>query len=226
MSIVPSSNIGKLTFYEAHVGRWTDNAASIGLLSSDCNALKDAIAKARDAYNAQQIALEASKSATQNTNNMIRALHVLGASDIAKIRAFADASGNVEVYPLADIPAPATPTPAPAPGKPTDFSVTLTETGAIMLKWKCANPVGTQGTIYEVRRSIAGSTPAFIGASGVKSFTDDTLPGGSTGVIYEVTAVRSTKRGLPSLVNVNFGVGGDGMMFATVTPTVGMKMAA
>ena len=47
-------------------------------------------------------------------------------------------------------------------------------------------------------------------AGGDKTFIDDTLPVGSTGVVYELTGIRSTRRGLSNQFNVNFGVGGGG----------------
>jgi hypothetical protein len=117
---------------------------------------------------------------------------------------------------------------APAPGTPTDFTASLNQTGVVTLKWKCANPAGTTGTIYECRRKIGNGSFAFIGAVGTREFADATLPAGSIGVLYEVTAVRSTVRGNPALFNVNFGVGGGGGMFIASTSEgePSMKMAA
>ena len=43
------------------------------------------------------------------------------------------------------------------------------------------------------------------------------LRSGSTGATYQITAVRSTRCGLPGQFNVNFGVGGDGLAFVTVS---------
>lgn len=230
MSIVPSSDIGRITFYEAHIAGWTLIPTQIGLLAADCTALAGLISKARGAYNAQQAALEASKAATMTMHQAVLAMHTLGAADIAKIKAFAEATNNPGVFPLASIPAPATPSPVGPPGTPFDFTVSLAQSGAITLHWKCNNPVGAAGTVYEVRRR-AGATGTFgyLASVGSKSFTDETIPAGSNGVTYEITATRSTKRGVAAQFNVNFGVGGDGMTFATVSPVsenATMKMAA
>jgi hypothetical protein len=109
----------------------------------------------------------------------------------------------------------------------------LLQTGALELKWKCNNPSGTQGTIYEVKRQIGGVGSGgfvFVGASGVRSFTDDTLPSGSAPVTYQITAVRSTARGKPAQFTVNFGIGGGGGFAITsitgASEGTSVKMAA
>lgn len=72
------------------------------------------------------------------------------------------------------------------------------------------NPSDTQGTIYEVKRQIGSGAFNFVGTTGVRVFTDDTLPNGSAPVTYQVTAVRSMQRGNPAQFTVNFGFGGGG----------------
>jgi hypothetical protein len=75
------------------------------------------------------------------------------------------------------------------------------------------------GTIYEVKRAAGGGSMEFVGASGVKTFTDDTLPMGASPVTYQITAVRSTARGNPAQFVVNFGTGGGGLTIASITPS-------
>lgn len=231
MSIVPNTEIGKITFYEAHIGPWTATPTQIGLVAADCTALAALITTARKAWDAQQAAAEAAKAATTAMHNAVRAMHTLGAVDLAKIKAYADVTNDPNVYAKAQIPMPATPAPVGPPGTPFDFTVALEQTGAVTLKWKCNNPSGAAGTVYEVRRRLSatggGGTFDYVGSQGVKSFTDDSIPGGSTALTYQITAIRSTKRGTPGQFNVNFGLGGDGMMVATVTEAgPAMKMAA
>lgn len=121
----------------------------------------------------------------------------------------------------------ATPTPRPAPGKPASLVVTLDETGVLNLGWKCANPPNTQGTTYNVFRKIAGETEfTYLGGTGERKITDTTLPAGSSGVIYQIQAVRSTAVGPWAQFNVNFGVSSGGAMTASVTETVPTKLAA
>lgn len=233
MGIVPDTRTGKIEFYETHADIWRTNATQIGLTVAEATELAADAADARAAYNASLTARDAAKAATQTFYSATSDLAGFGAGLLAKIKSYAESTGNPNVYQLAQIPPPATPSPAPAPGTPTNFTVGLLQSGAVELRWKCENPAGVSGTIYECRRRIGsgggGGAFAFIGATGTRSFTDDTLPSGSSGVTYEITAVRSTRRGAPAQFNVNFGVGGNGQAFArvvNVTPAPTAKLAA
>lgn len=226
MAIVPDTYIGKITFYEAHIAAWTAQATSVGLTDADCVALASLITAARSAYNNQQAALSAARGATAAMHAAVRAMHTLGSADIARIKAYAEETGDMGVFAKAEIPAPASPSPVGPPGTPTDFTVTLMQSGAITLRWKCANPVGGGGTSYRVQRRIGTGPFTQLGIVGARAFTDETIPAGSSGVVYQITAFRSTTGGTPAQFNVNFGVGGDGMVFATVSPVTAVKMAA
>ena len=92
--------------------------------------------------------------------------------------------------------------------------------GALQINWKCTNPPGTNGVVYEVRRRLGLGEYTFIGAVGTKKFIDNTLPIGSSNVSYQVTGTRGNLRGVSSSFNVTFGVGGGGLTIASV------KMAA
>jgi hypothetical protein len=230
MGIVPSTRIGKVEFYEAHVGPWTANAAGIGLLPASVTALATAVTAARAAYNAHIAAQAAAKAATNNFYDKVRSMHSapgFGADMIQTIKAYAETKNDPNVYNLAQIPPPPVPGTVPPPGTPTDFTVALHQNGAVELKWKCENPEGSVGTIYEVRRRTGTSTTApfvFVGAVGVRTFVDDTIPSGVSPVAYEITAVRSTSRGAPAQFTVTFGVGGGSGFVVSSAPE--MKMAA
>ena len=235
MGVVPDSRLGKIEFYEAHAlagGPWAANAAAIGLTPASVTALGTLTTAARTAFNAAEAARQSAKSATQAFYDAVRAMHSgpgAGQDMIDTIRNFAETKNMPNVYVLAQIPPPAIPgdpSTAPPPGTPFEFRVSLLQNGALELKWKCNNPSGTQGTIYEVKRSIGGGALNFVGATGVKSFTDDTLPSGSAPVTYQITAVRSTARGNPAQFTVNFGIGGPGLTIASITEGGPMKMAA
>lgn len=230
MSIVPDTRFGKLEFYEAHLQPWTTHAVAVGLTVPAVAALATATANARAKYDAQVAAQQAAKAATLDFHQAVAAMHSgpsLGADMIQTIKTYAQTTANPGVYVLAEIPPPATPGTTPPPGTPSNFTVALLANGTLKLKWKCSNPPGTNGTIYEVRRREAGEADfSFVGGTGVKGFEDTTLPTGSAPVTYEVTAVRSTARGDAAQFTVNFGTGGGGLAFATVTEGAGMKMAA
>ncbi|MFZ2875058.1 MAG: hypothetical protein WAZ94_11325 [Phycisphaerales bacterium] len=236
MGVVPDTRLGKIEFYEAHAlagGPWAVNAAAIGLTPAAVTTLGTLTTAARSAFNAAEAARQAAKAATQNFYDKVRAMHSgpgAGADMIDTIRLFAETKNDPNVYVLAQIPPPATPGTTPPPGTPFEFTVGLLQNGALELKWKCNNPSGTVGTIYEVKRSIGGGAMTFVGASGVKTFTDDTLPNGAMPATYQVTAVRSTARGNPAQFTVNFGIGGGGG-FAITSVTEGtvaspVKLAA
>lgn len=225
MSVVPKEVAAKIQFFEDHNAPWSSNAAAIGVSPTEVTSLATKVAAARAAYDAQQAAQLAAKDATLNLRLAVEAMGLAGSAIIKKVRAKAQTDG-LGVYALASLPAPATPTPVGPPGTPTDFTAALNPDGTLKLRWTCANPAGAQGTIYQVSRRTGGTGPGSsftpIGGTGLRSFTDPTVPAGVAAVTYQVVAVRSTSMGMPAQFTVNFGVGGDG-----VTPTVvGPKLAA
>jgi hypothetical protein len=226
MPIVPAAKVDKIAFYENHTAPWSTNAVAIGTTAAAVTDLTTKTTAARAAYNAQQAAQDAAKAATLTLNSAIDAMAAAGAEIILQIRAKAATAGD-SVYALAQIPAPATPSPVGAPGTPTDFSVALDGDGAVKLKWKCANPAGSTGTLYQVwRRTSADGEFVYLGGSGTKDFVDETLPAGSTAVTYQIQGVRSTAIGPWAQFNVNFGVSSGGTMTASVEETPPMKRAA
>ena len=111
---------------------------------------------------------------------------------------------------------------------PTDFKVSLSQGGALTLKWKCPNPAGSAGTIYQVARRLgATGSFTFIGGSGTRKFIDQTLPTGSSSITYRIVAVRSTAQGPEALFTVNFGVSaGGGERIASIAEVSAPKLAA
>jgi hypothetical protein len=212
MAIVPKDRVAKLEFYEAHIDPWTTNTVAIGLVAASVTALSTAAADARAAYTAHVAAQAAAKAATATFYDKIRVLHNApgyGADMIQQIKTKATTTNNPGVYVLAQIPAPAIPSPVPAPGTPTDFTVNLMQDGTLELKWKCPNPSGAGGTIYQLQRRAGAATEwTFAGATGSRRFVDASLPAGAAPVTYMITAVRSTAAGNPAQFTVNFGAGG------------------
>jgi hypothetical protein len=109
---------------------------------------------------------------------------------------------------------------------PTAFKVTLNPDGSLELTFKCSNPAGAGGTIYQVSRKIGAGAWQMIGGSGEKKFLDDTVPTGTASVSYRVQAVRSTQKGTANYFTVNFGVGGGGEMTATLAEPQPPRIAA
>ena len=132
----------------------------------------------------------------------------IGSNLIRTIRAYAETSQDPGVYALAQIPAPAEPGPVGPPGQPYELTIGLAATGAVSLGWKCDNPSGSQGTVYEIQRRIGTSSFQFLEVAGERSFEDSTIPAGSSGIVYQITAVRGKTRGAPAQFLVNFGAQG------------------
>jgi hypothetical protein len=217
MGLLPENNADRISWFTSRTPLWTTNATAIGTTSTQVTAVSTAATAASAALAAQVTAQNAAKAATETLNEAMRTLTNVGNVVIDQVRTKARTAGD-SVYPLANIPVPATPAPKPAPGKPTDLVVTLDETGVLFLKWKCSNPPGTSGTIYQVWRKIGASGALeYLGGSGTKAFTDDSVPKGSSYVMYQIQAVRSTAVGMWATFNVNFGVDTGGGMTAMVS---------
>ncbi len=211
MAIVPASKLGKIQFYEAHITPWTNNAVAIGLDLPQVAALTTATEAARDAYNNHVAAQAAAKAATQAFYDAVATMHSgpgLGSDMIAAIKNFAKSTNDPNVYALAQIPAPTPPGVVGPPGTPYAFSVGLLQDGALELKWKCDNPSGATGTVYEILRSDAGAPFKYVNTAGEKTYTDNTLGAGTSPVTYQITGVRSSIRGNPAQFTVQFGAGG------------------
>lgn len=148
------------------------------------------------------------------------------ASDLAKIIDGTSTVTNEQRIELG-LNVRATPTPVPPPGTPSNFRVELFEDGSLQLKWKCNNPNGAKGTLYQVyRRTSAEGEFTYLGGSGDRKFLDATIPAGSSQVTYQIQGVRSTAVGPWAQFNVNFGVTPSGTMTATVESATPVKKAA
>ncbi len=209
-----------VAFGNAHKDIFTANAAAIGLLPADAVAFKGAVDDAAAKLAAQELAKDAYRSATTNTNKSFGTLLTTQGDVIRKIRAFAESSGNSQaIYSLAQIPPVATPSVAPPPAQPTNLRVTLdTVTGWINLGWKASNPEGTAGTSYIIKRKVAGAGEwTFIGVTGVKRFTDKNFFAGPDSVQYLIQGQRGDQSGPANSINVTFGQSPEGAMTAFVT---------
>ncbi len=227
MSVVPSKPLLRIEFYENHIDGWVTNSTAIGLVTATTTSLQAKITAARNAYVAHQAAQQAAKVATEAFNQALSAMTIEGAGAMKTIRGKAETSGNPAVYTLAAIPAPATPTPKGPPGEVTNVKVALGATGALTLTWKCKNPAGAQGTMYQVWRKLDNETiSTYLGGSGDKKFVDDTIPAGTSKITYQFQAVRSTAVGPDSTFNVTFGNESNGTFAVSVEKVAPTKLAA
>jgi hypothetical protein len=222
MSVVPAKFPERITFYENHLEPFATNAVAIGITAAEASDLEVKTTAAREALTNRDLAQQAAESATLAMRDAIDAMSGAGAALIKKIRAKAEQTGGYSVYSLAEIPAPALPSPVGPPGAVTELTTTLNVNGTLNMKWKCTNPAGAKGTVYQVWRQIAGGGFTYLGGSGGKEFTDDTIPAGTSSLTYQIQAVRSTAVGPWAQFNVNFGAP-NGMVVTQTTPA---KLAA
>src|SRR5690606_36652319 len=126
-------------------------------------------------------------------------------------RAYANTTGDDEVYAVAQIPPPAQRDPAPPPAAPTDITLAVQPNGAIQVKWKITQPApGAEiQTVIQRRLNNSGSWQN-LGVTGLKTFTDSTVPGGTELVTYMLHATRAGVTGLFSQqTSINLGIPGN-----------------
>jgi hypothetical protein len=216
MSLIPDTINGTIDYLESKVEPWTTNATAIGTTSAAVTSMDAKLTTAREKLANQVAAQEQAKNATAELKAAIRDLRRAGSDIVKQIRAKAATAGD-GVYFLAQIPAPALPAPIPPPGTPTDFAVTLNPDGSLKLRWKCANPAGSQGTVYQLSRRIGEAGPFFVvGVTGSRSFVDTSVPAGTAGMTYQVIAVRSSAVGVAAQFTVNFGCAPGGEAVASI----------
>jgi hypothetical protein len=228
MAIVPTKIPQKISWFKTREAAWTTNATGIGITTAEMTTMTARTAAAAAALAAHELAQAAAKDATVALHEATRLMGAFGADLIKKIRAKAGQVGGDGVYALASVPPPATPSARPAPGKPTDLTVELDGNGSLVLKFKCPNPAGAAGTIYQIWRAVgAGTDFAYLGGTGQRKYVDTTVPAGATKLTYQIQAVRSTAVGMWATFVVNFGTNAGGGATASVSePAAAPKLAA
>ncbi len=222
-----------LAWAQTHAPVFVDNDSLIGLTEPQALSFQTAYNNAATAVQQQDAAISAAKAATTNANEKVGILRRSATLTTRMIRTFAENTNNPNVYAIAQIPPPADPGVAPPPAKPIDLSVELNNSsGALVLRWKASNPVGTSGTSYLVKRKLpTQSAFIFLGITGEKKFVDESFTAGPDSVQYIVQGHRAGSEGPESNVfTVNFGKAPGGGLTATVTDEGGgeqaMKLAA
>ena len=238
-TVLPKKLSSLVDFVETHADIWgAGDPTAIGLTAGQVAALSAQLNNTTDAISNRVAAEENARNRVVIQNSQGAELHRLAAECIRSIKTFAEAQAKPsDIYEAASIPMPKPPTPAPAPAQPTDLTVAVDPaSGALTLKWKCNNK-GLTGVSYMVSRRAAGEAAfTLLGATGTKSYVDDTFTAGPDSVQYTVQGMRGGVEGTMSpIFTVNFGQApGDAGVTATVTQTLfdgvaaggGAKMAA
>ncbi|HYE61329.1 MAG TPA: fibronectin type III domain-containing protein [Phycisphaerales bacterium] len=230
MRIVRSPRNKFYGFAKDHVGPFTTAPAAVGLSPTQAAAYTQAVTDAGDALDSISMLKQALKTATANANEKFRTLNQVMTQTVELIDIFAANSADPqEVYNTAELLPPTVPSEAGPPGLPGLFRATLNEDGSVKISWKCKNPVGTQGTVYVVRRKLLNATQfTQVALTGSRSYTDNSIPSASGGAVYTVQAQRGNVLGPTSApFTLQFGIDGGGNFAITgMTEGVNGKMAA
>jgi hypothetical protein len=209
MSTLPDRYDELLEFLRYHAARWAADPGAVGLSEEQALLVAQASEEAAAAYQAAYTARLQAETATNTLHAALRDARAAAGQAIRTIRAFAESAPHpIEVYSAASIAPPDDPSPIPAPGTPEYTGCALDPGGALTIRWKCRNPRGSRNVVYLVQRRTPGGAQqawTFLGATGVKRFTDESLPAGTPWAEYRITARRGAKEGSPCIRRVNLG---------------------
>lgn len=209
MATVPKGLSEKVAFFQTRLETIVANAVALGLTPEDVARLQEQVDIARAALIEQKEAQAIARAKTAAANEAVDALGRTGATILETVRATAAQTGNPELCGLALIPQRAQRSPIDVPGKPSDLRTELRADGSLRLKWRCDNPRGSTGTVYQIYRRSADQPLKYLGCVGEKQFVDGTIPKGATVLFYEIQAVRSTKVGESATFLIPFGSNSD-----------------
>jgi len=190
--IVPDTQQGAIDFFANRLSTWGANATSIGLTAQQVTDIADKVSAAQSKLAAAQAARIASKNATLELHNALDAMRSFGGDLIKTIRAFAETSGDDNVYVLSDIPPVSPPTPVGPPQTPTNITATINNFGYVTVRWKGSRAAGTQFILQRQLVPLTGSPEpwTYAGTTVDNEYTDITVPTGYAAVSYRVYAQR------------------------------------
>ncbi|MCA9279796.1 MAG: hypothetical protein H6815_09440 [Phycisphaeraceae bacterium] len=196
MSTLPGTIVGDIEWFEQRVTGWAENPAAIGLTAGQVTEITTETTEARTAYDNAQAAKTAAKNATMTQNTQVSEMRSFGNQVIKTIRAYALTQPDPNaVYTAASVPPPKDPQSNP-PEQPYGITYDLNDSGALELKWKGNTQGGS--TVYSVLRSVQ-TEPGEpfgqleqVGLTGVRSFTDSTVPACTIAAQYIIKAYKGS----------------------------------
>ncbi|MCW5776992.1 MAG: hypothetical protein KIS87_11180 [Phycisphaeraceae bacterium] len=196
MAVLPDSTIRMIEWFEQRIPVWTTNPTAIGLTMGQVTQLLSRTAAARSAYQNAQTARNESKSKTLLLNDAAGNLRGYGADLIKTIKAYAETTEDPTVYAEADVPPPAQPSPLGPPGTPTDIATSINNRGFIDIRWKADNAANSSGAYFKIERRLDDElTFRLLGTTGLKTFTDESIPVGTVQATYIITPCRGDASG-------------------------------
>lgn len=213
-SIPTSPKTAVLAWCNAHIDIFRTEAANIGLTADQALDFATATEAYATAAAAAEKARQEAEAATEAANDAYRLMRREMTTAIADVRQFAQRQTNPgAVYALAEVPPRQDPSTAPPPGQPTNLQASIvTATGAIELRWRSNNPVGTSGTSYIITRKLPTESDfRFVGVTGERRFVDNTFIAGPDSVQYQVQGQRADSASpVSEIFTLRFGRTGPG----------------
>lgn len=220
MATYPRDQAKLYTWAKVHAEAWAQDPAAIGVTPAAIAQYASIVDEFQAKATAARAARAEAIAATQASVHAKRAMRDATSDLVKVIRAYAATSGDDAVLNRALLPAIAAAAPIAAPGPCTGFRIDLNGDGSLTIGWTAKHPAGSDRVVYLVQRQLPGEEAwTLLGASGEKSYTDDTLPQGVTGATYTVTAQRGRVKGAASIpIVVSFGSvpSGGGMIAASI----------
>ncbi|MDP1662526.1 MAG: hypothetical protein Q8L55_11495 [Phycisphaerales bacterium] len=208
-----------------HAERWASDPSAVGMTQQQADSVKDAADAAMAAKTAALAARQLSRNATDAQEQAERNLRRAVQTAVMLIDVCAENNDNpAAIYSAAQLDEPTAPRAVPAPGKVKQLTASLDPlSGAPVLRWKGNNPRGSGSVTYLVSRKLPGQRGfSFVGTAAPsgptrRTFTDTTLPTGTTEVSYLVRAIRGATEGEPEQVYVRFGAMPAGVTSGHIT---------
>lgn len=211
MPTIPERYAPAIQWCRDRLDAWSENRALLGLSEAGVDELGQNTLAAGQARQRYLDARRELRDAALVYRTEVGSMRATAAALLAAIRATAQgATDPAEIYSTASVPPPADRGPAPAPGTPRGFATALLSGGALRVAFDCPHPRGVRGVTYRVERLLdarrnPGARPEFLLNAKKRTFTDATIPAGTAGVEYRVTAQTSTRDGEAAWHTVRFG---------------------
>lgn len=208
-SNLPTDPAEVVAFVSSRAEVWALNQASIGSTPEEVAAVEAILEEAKAAMMAVEMARDAALAATQRYYDAAKRLRAASRIVVENAKNLAKAEGDTNVYVKARLNAPKVRArQAPLPGKPVRVELEVKTFGQVVLTWKCANPRGLHGVVYEVlrrtldiserdgKRVVKWGPLEHIGiAGGDKRFVDATVPVGVPQVSYMIVSMHNGRKG-------------------------------
>lgn len=213
---IPDTKPGQLDFFETRINAWVDNAAAIGLTLTQTSDLAGLLSTSRASYDSAQSAKQALKGLIEVQDQDLAALVAYGSQLVQTIRAYAQLTGDAQVYATAQIDPRKAPEAIP-PFPASNLTYALKTSGALELSWDGRLSTGTSYILERSIFSAEGQPSAFepIAYVGALSYVDTGVPAGTAQALYQVKALKGSETTDPSApILVRFAPGNNGEALA------------